>query len=217
MSRDPSETNQRLLAAALEVFAEVGYRKATLREICRRAGANIAAVNYHFRDKEQLYLAVLDRAVMAAGDCLASLAPDPADPPDQKLHHFIRQFLRNLLGCDRPVELLRLRAHEMAEPTPALDLVIEKIARPLHAVLDAIVLELLGADAPATLIRDCAASVLSQCSGYQHAQAIVERLHQISLDDPTTIDALADHIFRFSLGGIRALAQGPVPSAAMTA
>ena len=61
MSKDQGrgETNGRLLAAATEVFADVGYRAATLREICRRGNANIAAVNYHFRDKEQLYMAVL--------------------------------------------------------------------------------------------------------------------------------------------------------------
>jgi AcrR family transcriptional regulator len=56
MSRDQDggDTAQRLLAAATEVFAEVGYGAATLREICRRGRANIAGVNYHFRDKEQL-------------------------------------------------------------------------------------------------------------------------------------------------------------------
>src|SRR4030095_12192205 len=58
---DPTrmETRQRLLEAAGEVFAARGFRAATVREICQRAQANLAAVNYHFGDKERLYAAVL--------------------------------------------------------------------------------------------------------------------------------------------------------------
>ncbi len=53
------ETRRQLLEAAGAVFAEAGFRNATVREICHQAGANIAAVNYHFGDKETLYSEVL--------------------------------------------------------------------------------------------------------------------------------------------------------------
>jgi len=203
------ETNDRLLAAATEVFADVGYRAATLREICRQGNANIAAVNYHFRDKEQLYAAVLERAVVAAGGGLVQIAPEPALAPEEKLRHFIQHLFRSLLGDDRPMQLLRLIAHEMVEPTPALDLAIEKAARPLHEILEAIVAELLGPAAEPTLVRDCAVSIISLCSTYHHSEAIIQRLHQLNVHDPATIEQLADHVYRFSLGGVRVIAQRP--------
>ena len=53
------KTRQRLLEAAGEIFAEQGFRQTTVRDICARAGANVAAVNYHFGDKEKLYSEVL--------------------------------------------------------------------------------------------------------------------------------------------------------------
>ncbi len=55
------ETKQRILAAALNVFAEQGYNAATLREITSAAGVNIAAVNYHFGSKQALMRAVFGR------------------------------------------------------------------------------------------------------------------------------------------------------------
>ena len=70
------ETRQRLLQAAAEVFAARGFRQATVREICRRAQANLAAVNYHFRDKEGLYADVLEDAHRQA------LKKYPLDGPD---------------------------------------------------------------------------------------------------------------------------------------
>ena len=209
MSKDEprGETADRLLAAATEVFADFGYRAATLREICRRANANIAAVNYHFQDKEQLYTAVLKRAVAAAGAGLLQIAPKEGFPPEERLRHFIQHLLGSLLGADRPLQLLRLIAHEMVEPTPALDLAVEKAARPVTDILAAIVAELLGPAAKPTAVRDCVASVISQCSSYHHNEAIIQRLHQMNVYDPATIEHLAEHVYRFSLGGVRAIAE----------
>jgi AcrR family transcriptional regulator len=199
------ETNDRLLAAATEVFADVGYRAATLREICRRGNANIAAVNYHFHDKQQLYTAVLEQAVLAAGEGLVQITPQEDRPPEEKLWHFIQRLFHSLLGVDRPLQLLRLIAHEMVEPTPALDVAVEKAARPVNDILAAIVAELLGPAAEPTVVRDCVASIISQCSSYHHSEAIIQRLHQMDLHDPATIEQLAEHVYRFSLGGVRAI------------
>ena len=59
-------TRRRLLEAAAEVFAEDGFRAATIQRICRRAGANIAAAHYHFGDKAELYAAVFEYAEQTA-------------------------------------------------------------------------------------------------------------------------------------------------------
>jgi AcrR family transcriptional regulator len=60
------ETRQRLLKAAGKVFAERGFRAAAVHDICERARANIAAVNYYFGSKEHLYTAVLQYAFNCA-------------------------------------------------------------------------------------------------------------------------------------------------------
>jgi TetR/AcrR family transcriptional regulator, regulator of cefoperazone and chloramphenicol sensitivity len=200
------ETNDRLLVAAAEVFAEVGYRAATLREICRRGEANIAAVNYHFRDKEQLYAVVLERAIAAAGPGLELLSPNETDSPEEQLRHLIRQFLHNLLGGKRPTLLLRLMSHEAVEPSTAMELVVEKAARPMKLILSRIIEKLIGPDADPVTVRDCGASVLAQCANYHHSEAIIRRLDELDVHDPATIDHLAEHVFRFSLAGIRAMA-----------
>src|SRR5882672_9983302 len=87
-------TRQHLLEAAGEVFAEVGFRAATVREICQRAGANIAAVNYHFGDKEQLYAAVLKESFRSAIEKYPANFGLPAKAtPEQRLRAFIHSFL----------------------------------------------------------------------------------------------------------------------------
>src|SRR3984957_8274648 len=55
-------TRERLLETAGEIFAEKGFDRATGKEICARAGANVAAINYYFGSIEGLYAAVLEEA-----------------------------------------------------------------------------------------------------------------------------------------------------------
>src|SRR5882724_4164695 len=93
-----AETRRRLLDAAGEVFAEQGFRAATIQNICRRARANIAAVHYHFGDKERLYTAAIDYADRVAGEQPA--APPSAattGTPEVRLRKHVASFLSRLL------------------------------------------------------------------------------------------------------------------------
>ena len=114
-------TKTRLILAAGEVFARDGFRSATVREICRRAGTHLGAINYHFRDKEGLYAAVLDyshRSAVATYPPDAGLSGDAT--PQERLRSFIRAFLLRLLDEGIPAWHGQLMAREIAAPTGAL-------------------------------------------------------------------------------------------------
>src|SRR5882672_8263904 len=88
------QTREQLIEAATEVFARAGFRAATVREICQKAGANIAAVNYHFGDKESLYAEVLRHALHRARQKYPpDLGLGPKATPEERLHAFVHSFL----------------------------------------------------------------------------------------------------------------------------
>jgi AcrR family transcriptional regulator len=61
-SRDPERTRQRILAAATEEFARFGLGGARVDRIAARAGANKRMLYYYFSDKDNLFLAALERS-----------------------------------------------------------------------------------------------------------------------------------------------------------
>lgn len=201
-------TEERLLEAAGEVFAEYGYRGATVRQICEKAKANLAAVNYYFRDKDGLYLAVMRYLHTTGTDIYPpSLGLKPGANADHKLRAFIRSLLNRLLGEGRPNWHMKLAARELIEPTPALDVIVEEAIRPLSKELEFIVRELLGSKADDELVRLCMLSVVSQCGFYHHSRAVISRLYPVQKFASQDIERLADHITRFSLSAMKSLSK----------
>jgi AcrR family transcriptional regulator len=205
------ETRRQLLEAAGEVFAEVGFRDATVREICRRAGANIAAVNYHFGDKETLYAEVLRYAhSKALGKYPPLLGVPAAAPPEKKLRAFVLSFLLRIFDKGRAAWHGKLMSREMIEPTAALDSLVEERMRPMADQLRAIVGEILGRPPSDERVRLCSMSVVSQCVFYHHCRHVVSRLFPKHLPQGTLdIERLADHITAFSLAAMKSPAAGP--------
>jgi AcrR family transcriptional regulator len=168
-NNDPLATRQRLLDTAGEVFAAAGFRNATVRDICAKAGANIAAVNYHFGGKEGLYAEVLRHAHASAFE---KYPPDmglkPGATPRQRLHAFVRSFLLRVLDDGRPAWHGKLMVREIADPTSALEAIVRDGIRPHFATLRGIVADLLGPKLAADpeRVRFAAWSVVGQCLFY---------------------------------------------------
>jgi AcrR family transcriptional regulator len=203
---DPAtDTRERLLEAAGAVFSEAGYRAATVRDIVSRAGANIAAVNYHFGDKEHLYAAVLQhyaKESLAKHPPHGGLSPDAT--PEEQLHAFVRAFLRRIMDPGHQAFHGKMMAREMIEPTAALNRIVEQMIRPLYGRLCAIVKAIAGPGAGVDAVERAAKSIVGQCLFYKHCAPVL-RVLDGRLPNPRDLDALADHIVAFSVGGIRAL------------
>lgn len=191
------------MEAAGEVFAEAGFKAATIREITRRAGVNVAAVNYYFRDKAELYSAVLMHAQRCAIE--TAWVAGSAGPAEERLLHFILGMMRHLLDPLRPAWHSRLMAREMAAPTRMLHNLINDGFRPKVEQLDGILRDLADGLLSDEEIGCASASIVAQCVFYRQNRPVVLRLYPGLLSAKDPIDRLAEHITMFSLGGIERL------------
>ena len=203
-------TRRALLDSAADVFAEVGFRSATVRAICRRAGANVAAVNYHFGDKQALYAEVLTEQSRLALTKYPTPRPARGMTPEQRLELFVRSFLQRVLSAELHARHGRIMAREMVEPTIALDRLVAEAIRPQSELLRDIVTELLGERVDAATLRLCGLSVVGQIVFYCHCQPVLTRLFPSAKFDAGEIDRLTAHITAFSLAAIRGFVR-PAP------
>ena len=201
-------TREQLLEAARQVFAEAGFRSATIREICHRAGANIAAVNYHFGDKEKLYAAVVHDAARLARETYPETGGLPRNPtPVSRLHAIVRSLLLRTLSEGPQSHHGKLLTRELIEPSPVLDMIVRDDLRPMADGVTSVVRDLLGPQAGEELVRDCALSVAAQVVFYFHCRPVLSRMFPDMTFSEADIERLADHITEFSLAAIKKLAK----------
>lgn len=205
-------TKSRLLLSAGEVFALHGFHRATIQTICEKAEANIAAVNYYFGSKENLYLETLkfgrrlsrhsmpeDVDHLASGDPLVAL------------RSFVHSALESLLDDTRPQWYFRMLSLEQFEPSPALERYIHDVIEPWRSRLIAVI-ELLGERKLTSGEQNLVvSSIAGQCQYYLRCRAVVLKMRGTNCYGASDIEEIADHITTFSLGGIQAIIRRSVP------
>ena len=202
--RQRTDTPAQLLEAACEVFAEKGYRRATIAEICKRGGANIAAVNYYFRNKETLYAEAWRLAFQRSLDAHPPDGGIPATAPsEERLRGHILSLMRRIIDPrNHEFEIVR---KELAHPTGLLAEVMRASIEPVGKALSGIIDEMLGPKASDRQVRLCQMSIMAQCL-HPMMRERFRKLLPAHAGEPSPlnagIEAIAEHVTRFSLAGI---------------
>ena len=205
LREDGMETRRRLLEAACEVFAEKGYRAATIADICRRAKANVAAVNYYFGDKETLYKEAWEHSFCK---CAVTEPPDPNQgAPEDLLQDYIHTLIENFAEKSSRGYFTRLYLMEMANPTGLVKEKWKKLIEPRRQKFLKLIQTIMKKQGVDEDVIFCEMSIMSQCRALLTVSP-TDIVHLLGRPlSPEVIHRLANHITRFSLAGIRAIAQ----------
>ena len=198
------ETRTKLIQAAGEVFGELGYEAATVRDISTRAGANIAAINYHFRDKLGLYTETLKTAV-SARSIHETKTPFDQLPPEQAFTLFIAEMFSQMFNPEHPAWYSKVMAHELAQPTPGMAVVVEQVIRPLAVALCELVGRVLGIAPTDMQARLCAHSIIGQIVHYVSGRPVISLLWPEWELTPSALNSVAEHVTQFSLEAMKGI------------
>jgi AcrR family transcriptional regulator len=195
-------TRDRLVEAAGQFFAERGFEGTTVRDICQRADANIAAVNYYFGDKQRLYIEAVVRAHRWRMERATLPDWDERTPPEEKLADFISTFLRRIRTGPENTWHTRLIMREMMNPHEACAELVQSSIRPQFEILQRILRELLPAETSNEELQLIAFSIVGQCLFYHFADPVIRNLLTGREYASYDVDKLAGHIWEFSLAAV---------------
>ncbi len=205
-------TRTRLLKAAAEVFAEHGYENATIRQICTRADANVALVNYHFGDKLELYTEVLRFCLQpGAGFSLPIVAAEPAAALRQIVGAMVERAFET---GDQANLRFRLMLNEFVRPSGATARVVDVVLRPVYDRLREIAGAILKLPPDDDKTRLCVHSILGQVAHFAHSRQMLGLLWPEMKMTPAQRELVAEHITQFSLAYLNGTPSGHPRSAA---
>ena len=131
MNQQPRE---KILMIALELFAELGYERATIRQIAKKAQVNVSAIGYYFGDKVGLYRAAFTEPMGSPKDDIA-LFNSPNLSLEQALNGLFSGFIEPLKQSELAKLCTRLHMREMVEPTGLWEQEIDNGITPYHQAL----------------------------------------------------------------------------------
>jgi AcrR family transcriptional regulator len=205
----------RLVEAAEELFCQRGYNETSVREIAAIAGCNVAAVNYYFGGKDNLYLEVWRRRLAFMRETrLASIEKVMSAPTEPQLEDLLRSyaisFIEPLIDGSPKSRFVNLMAREMIDPHLPRDLYLQEMVAPVLDALGKALLTICPWLNPGN-VSLVIFSVVGQM--LMHTVCVKEMFEQSDHPELSKInlDTIVDHVVRFSAAGIRGYANRADP------
>lgn len=207
---DAQPTRERLLLAALKLFAQQGYAKTSIRAIAAEAGANVAAVSYYFGDKASLYTALF------SGECgdIQSLIPvftQPGLSLREALQRYFEGMLASLNAGETARLHMRLHMREMLEPTSQWEVEIEKDLRQPHYAMVRLLCQHSGLAQADDNIHRLVISITGLAHNLWIQQELVNALVPQLLGTPLAVAQWADRMTEYALAMVLAEQRAAAP------
>lgn len=209
MAGTEENTRDRLLDHAERLFAEKGFAAVSVREITSAADCNLAAVNYHFGGKQNLYLSVFrERWAMRARRINSSFkgALEGSQQPafEEVIWAMAKAFLEGpITDAERRIHV-QLMQREVSDPGEALTMIVEEVMEPYIQEFTDLIRPHIKEGIKESRLRLTALSIVGVALYFFMARPIVSIIMQKDYDERFRAE-LISHITAFSLHGIQAL------------
>ena len=206
--KDGQKTRDRILEAAVDLFATRGFHKTTVDEISKMASCNIAAINYHFGGKEKLYVETWRYIHDSCQRFYQDIDPAPALSPENRLRAYILFFLKILSNEDELEKLHMLHEREFLTPSGLVDELWKELREPLRRRFQATLKELMGEESDGQDVTFCEMMVVNMCRGVlRHNRRYDQHFFEGLEFTDAGLEDLADRYLRFCLPGIKTFCQ----------
>ncbi len=209
---DGEQTRERLMHAALRLFAQHGFEKTSTREIAEAAGTNLAAIKYYFGDKAGLYRAVFFEMQGKPEDEIARYA-DPSLSLAEALRGLYAGFVEPLREGDVAEQCIRLHAREILEPTGLWQQEISEGIQPMHEALLAVLARHLGVAEPDDDLRRLAMCLAGLGVHLHIATDVIEAVAPALKQGAQAWDRWLDRLVMYGLAMVEAERQRRAASA----
>lgn len=200
---DGQAARARLLASALQLFADKGFTKTSTREIAQAAGTNIAAISYYFGDKAGLYRAAF---VEPMGDPRNDIPL--FDPPHfslrQALEGYYTGFLEPMKQGQLVHQCMRLHYREMVEPTGMWTETMEGGIRASHEALVGVLCRHLGLTTPDDEAHRLAFALAALALQLYICRDVMDATRPTLVDSPAAIDLSTRRLADFGCAMVQA-------------
>ena len=201
-------TKERILDEAEALFALKGYDAVSVREITGAANCNLAAVNYHFGNKKNLYLEVFRSRWLPRADSIKkcfqeSLQASSPINPSAVVQSLVRAFLEGPFSEEERKRHHQLISGELAKPTEAFEIIADQALRPMFDRLFKDLRCVLPDDIEEKKLALNICSLLAMVLYFNFARILISSFTGCDYDADFK-KRLVDHIVEFSINGLGA-------------
>lgn len=192
---DRNPTRDALVDAALHLFGHKGFAAASTREIAARAGANVAAIAYHFGGKERLRLACVEAIAHHFDEVLLTDGVRPPANPvaaRQMLAAILRSAVRFMASGAPAQDVVTFLLREVTDGGPFLDTLFSRVLEPRHRLLCALWGAATGTEAEAEATRLAVFAMMGQVVYFRIGRPMILRRMGWQDVTPDAADRIAD-------------------------